>query len=58
MNDKITIRRWNITDELKTDEDIRYYLSSVLEDAEDDPAFVATVLSEITKDKMLFRQPE
>ena len=49
MNDKITIRRWKIADELKTDEDICYYLSSVLEDAEDAPAFVAAALGEIAK---------
>ena len=49
MSDKITIRRWHIAEELKTDEDICYYLSSILEDAEDDPAFVAAALGEIAK---------
>lgn len=49
MNDKITIRRWSIASELKTDEDICHYLSAVLEDADDDPAFVTAALGEIAK---------
>ena len=51
MNEKTTIKRWNIADRLKTDEDLQRYISSLLEDVEEDPAFVALALADIAKAK-------
>ena len=51
MTEKTTIKRWNIADRLKTDEDLQRYISALLEDIEEDPAFVALALADIAKAK-------
>ena len=49
----ITLKRWNIADELETEEDLQLYISSLLEDVEDDPVFVAQALADIAEAKGL-----
>jgi probable addiction module antidote protein len=46
---KVTTRPWDTTEYLKTDEDIAAYLDAVLDEAGDDPAFVAAALGNIAR---------
>jgi DNA-binding phage protein len=44
MNGKIKTRRWDRAEHLKTEEDMRLYFEACLEEAGDDPAFIAKAL--------------
>ena len=46
---KIKLRQWDSAEHLKTDEDIALYLDACLEEAGDDPAFIAKVLGNIAR---------
>ena len=43
--------RWDSVDYLKTEEDVRLYLEACLEEARDDPAFIAYALGVIARAK-------
>ena len=45
----IKLKKWNIQDHLKTDEDRQAYLEAALEEAGDDPVYIAHVLGDIAK---------
>ena len=45
----IMLKQWDIQDQLKTEEDMALYLDACLEEAGDDPAFIAKVLGDIAK---------
>ncbi len=45
----VTLKKWDIQDHLKTEEDRQAYLEAALEDAADDPAYIAHVLGDIAK---------
>ncbi|WP_449426761.1 addiction module antidote protein [Rhodanobacter umsongensis] len=47
--DKITTRPWDSAEHLKTDEDIAAYLDACLEEAGDDPAFIAEALGTVAR---------
>src|SRR3989338_7586917 len=47
----IKTSRWDSTEHLKTDEDIRLYLEACLEEAGDDPAFLVHTLGVIARAK-------
>ena len=47
----VNITRWNSAEYLKTEEDIQLYLEACLEEAEDDPAFIAHALDVIARAK-------
>ena len=47
----ITTTRWDSADYLKTEEDVRLYLEACLEEAGDDPAFIAHALGVIARAK-------
>ena len=44
---KIKLRKWDSAEHLKTDEDIALYLDACLEEAGDDPAFIAKALGNV-----------
>jgi probable addiction module antidote protein len=46
---KITTRRWDPAEHLDSDEAVAAYLNAVLEEAGDDPAFVASALGDIAR---------
>ena len=46
---KIKLRKWDSTEHLKSDEDIALYLDACLEEAGDDPAFIAKALGNIAR---------
>jgi len=46
---KIKLSRWDSTEHLKTDEDVAMYLDACLEEAGDDPAFIAKALGNIAR---------
>jgi len=46
---KITTRPWDSAEHLKTDEDIAAYLDAALEEAGDDPAFIAKALGTVAR---------
>lgn len=46
---KITTRPWDPAEHLDSDEAITAYLNAVLEEAGDDPAFVASALGDIAR---------
>ena len=46
---KIKLRKWDSAEHLKTDEDIALYLDACLEEAGDDPAFIAKALGNIAR---------
>lgn len=46
---KIKLRQWDSAEHLKTDEDIALYLDACLEEAGDDPAFIAKALGNIAR---------
>ncbi|WP_312971072.1 addiction module antidote protein [Acinetobacter gerneri] len=45
----IKLKKWNIQDHLKTEEDRQTYLDAALEEAGDDPTYIAHVLGDIAK---------
>ncbi|MCW8041133.1 MULTISPECIES: addiction module antidote protein [Acinetobacter] len=45
----VKLKKWNIQDHLKTEEDRQAYLEAALEEAGDDPAYIAHVLGDIAK---------
>lgn len=45
----ITTTRWDSAEYLKTEEDVRLYLEACLEEAGDDPIFIAHALSIIAR---------
>lgn len=47
----ITTTRWDSAEYLKTEEDMLLYLEACLEEAGDDPAFIAHALSVIDRAK-------
>ena len=47
----INTTRWNSAEYLKTEEDIRLYLEACLEEAGEDPAFIAHALDVIARAK-------
>ena len=47
----INTTRWNSAEHLKTEEDIQLYLEACLEEAGDDPAFIAHALEVIARVK-------
>lgn len=46
---KIKLRQWDSAEHLKTDEAIALYLDACLEEAGDDPAFIAKALGNIAR---------
>lgn len=46
---KITTRPWDSAEHIKTDEDIAAYLDAALEEAGDDPAFIAKALGTVAR---------
>ena len=45
----VKLKKWNIQDHLKTEEDRQAYLEAALEEAGDDPVYIAHVLGDIAK---------
>lgn len=45
----IKLKKWNIQDHLQTEEDRQAYLEAALEEAGDDPVYIAHVLGDIAK---------
>jgi probable addiction module antidote protein len=48
---KLKLRKWDVVEHLKTDEDIALYLEACLEEAGDDSTFIAKVLGDIARAK-------
>jgi probable addiction module antidote protein len=46
---KETFSRWDAADYLKSEEDMAAYLQACLEEAPDDPAFIATALGDVAR---------
>ena len=46
---KIKLRKWDSAEHLNSDEDIALYLDACLEEAGDDPAFIANALGNIAR---------
>jgi probable addiction module antidote protein len=46
---KVTLRKWDVVEHLKTEEDMAAYLEAAIEEAEDDSAFIAKVLGDIAR---------
>ena len=46
---KIKLRKWDSAEHLNSDEDIALYLNACLEEAGDDPAFIAKALGNIAR---------
>lgn len=46
---KIKLRKWDSAEHLNSDEDIAQYLDACLEEAGDDPAFIAKALGNIAR---------
>ncbi|MFL1475211.1 addiction module antidote protein [Acinetobacter baumannii] len=45
----VKLKKWNIQDHLKTEEERQAYLEAALEEAGDDPLYIAHVLGDIAK---------
>lgn len=45
----LKLRKWDVVEELKTDEDMVFYLEAAMEEAGDDAAFIAKVLGDIAR---------
>jgi len=52
---KTKLRKWDSAEHLKTDEDIAHYLDACLEEAGDDPAFIAKALGNIARARGMSR---
>jgi probable addiction module antidote protein len=46
---KVVLRKWDVVEHLKTEEDMAAYLEAAIEEAEDDSAFIAKVLGDIAR---------
>lgn len=46
---KVTTRPWDTAEHLQTDEDIAAYLDAALDEAGDDPAFIAEALGTVAR---------
>lgn len=46
---KVTFTRWDPVDYLKSEEDIAGYLEAAMDEAGDDPAYIAAVLGDIAR---------
>ena len=46
---KETFSRWDAADYLKSEEDMAAYLQACIEEAPDDPAFIATALGDVAR---------
>lgn len=53
MNRKIKLKKWDSAKHLKTDEDIQLYLDACIEEAGDDPAFIAKARNVIARAKRI-----
>lgn len=47
----LKLRKWDVVEHLKTDEDMVLYLEAAMEEAGDDAAFIAKVLGDIARAK-------
>ncbi len=47
----IKLRKWDVVEHLKTEEDMALYLEACLEEAGDDASFIAKVLGDIARAK-------
>lgn len=45
----LKLRKWDVAEHLKTDEDMAYYLEAALEEAGDDATFIAKVIGDIAR---------
>ena len=45
----LELRKWDTVEHLKTEEDMQLYLEACLEEAGDDPAFIAKALGDIAR---------
>ena len=45
----VELKKWDIQDHLKTDEDRQAYLEAALEEAGDDPVYIAHILGDLAK---------
>ena len=45
----VELKKWDLQDHLKTDEDRQAYLEAALEEAGDDPVYIAHILGDIAK---------
>lgn len=45
----LKLRKWDVVEELKTDEDMAFCLEAAMEEAGDDAAFIAKVLGDIAR---------
>lgn len=45
----LKLRKWDVVEHLKTDEDMALYLEAAMEEAGDDAAFIAKVLGDIAR---------
>lgn len=48
---KVTLRKWDSAEHLKTEEDMALYLEACLEEAGDDAAFIAKALGNIARSR-------
>jgi probable addiction module antidote protein len=47
--EKVALRKWDVVEHLKTEEDMAAYLEAAIEEAGDDSAFIAKVLGDIAR---------
>jgi probable addiction module antidote protein len=47
--EKVTLRKWDVSEHLKTEEDIALYFEACLDEAGDDAAFIAKALGNIAR---------
>ena len=45
----LKLRKWDVVEHLKTDEDMALYLEAAMEEAGDDAAFIAKILGDIAR---------
>lgn len=48
----LKLRKWDVVEHLKTDEDIALYLDACLDEAGDDAAFIAKALDDIMRRRL------
>jgi len=47
--EKVALRKWDVVEHLKNEEDMAAYLEAAIEEAGDDAAFIARVLGDIAR---------
>jgi len=47
--EKVALRKWDVVEHLKNEEDMAAYLEAAIEEAGDDAAFIAKVLGDIAR---------